>query len=228
MELLRFKKGQKYLIWDFETANLSLLPCSNGLDNLDTIINMPWQLGWQVYDGAKLVENHEDWIWWECFGSKMGRDAAAITQFDQSLYERRAKPPEPILERFNGYLLDPSVISITANGQNFDLYLYNIYRHLLKKGTDYSWVSRHYDIQVLEKASILGVAPPPIGTDDWTLFSFKMSGIRKRGMKTSLAHLAQQNGVPYDPNRHHKEASYDVSLTKGVFDAQIRKMDIYV
>lgn len=224
MILLRNTR-KKAVVFDFETCNLNLLPPAG---TEDSIINLPWQLGWSVYNGDKLVKSNEDWLWWDCLHKKMSKDAAAITGFDYETYKAKAQDPGPVLEAFNAVLLAPEVISVTANGQNFDTYLYNILRNLLHKGTDYSWINRHVDIQVVEKAKILGYEMPPIGTHDWCLFSFKMSQIHRRGLKTNLAHLCSEYGVPYDKDRHHKEASYDSDLTYQVFRKQAQSLDLFI
>lgn len=217
MELLRFKRDQAFLTLDFETCNLSLLPQANA----------PWQLGWQ-FNSQRENFSREDWILWDDLDKKMSKDAAAITRFSFMEYNQRAKDPAPILERFEKYLLDPSVISISANGAKFDAWIYNIYRQLLGKSLDWSWYSRHVDIQILEKAAVLGCPIPQIGTDEWTFFNIRLGNYHERGLKTNLAYLCGVYDVPYDASRHHVEALYDVELTKAVFDKQIRKLDIFV
>lgn len=217
MELLRFKKDQAYLTLDFETCNLSLLPQSNS----------PWQLGWQ-YNSSKENFAREDWIKWDDLDTKMSKDAAAITRFSFSEYNYRAKEPGPILDLFDRYFLDPEVISISANGAKFDAWMYNIYRQLLGRDLDWSWYSRHVDIQILEKAAILGCPIPKIGTDEWTFFNIRLGNFHQRGLKTNLAHLCGKYDVPYDASRHHVESLFDVELTKSVFDKQIRTLDIFI
>lgn len=217
--LLRFETDQKKLIYDFETCNLNLV---------STEFQAPWQLGWQVYQGKKHILSKEDWIWWDDLQSKMGKAAAELTGFDYDTYKRKAQPAQPILESFETYLLDKEVISVSANGVNFDQYIYQIYRRLLGKGYEWSWATRHVDIQTLHKAYILGMTPPPIGTKEWILFNIKMSQVVKKGLKTSLAFMCKEFGVDYDPTRHHREALYDVELTDQIFEQQLYRMDIYI
>ena len=47
--LLRFKKDQKYLVFDYETCNLNL-----GLDS-----NKPWQLGFLTCKGNRILEKFD-------------------------------------------------------------------------------------------------------------------------------------------------------------------------
>lgn len=218
MNLLRFNKEKKYIPLDYETCNLNLV-----LEN----IQAPWQLGWEVYKGESLLESHEDWIWWDDLNAKMGEEAARITGFDYYLYKSKAKPALPIWENVNKHINDPNSIIISANGINFDTYIHGIYAKLLGFKPDYSWAARHYDIQTVHKAKFLGYSIPPIGGDEWIFFNIKMSEIRQRGMKSSLKHLCETLGIPYDEERHHKNALYDVELTMHCFLKQIKTIDIY-
>lgn len=217
--LLRFKKDQKYLIWDCETASLALISGDNPP-------NLPWQLGWQLYQGKKLLESHEDWLWWDDLEQKMGRDAAAITGFDIDTYKSKATDPLPIFERFSKILYDPDVINVGANIINFDIYIYNILARKLGEKTDWSFTNRSLDIQIIEKAKILGQKLPQIGTDDWFFNNMKLAQYHQRGLKTNLAHLCKMYGVEYNEFRHHVSSSYDCELVMGVMFQQINQMDI--
>lgn len=218
-DLLRYKDKQKYLCFDYETS--SLLLASTGKKDTP---NKPWQLGWLRYEGKRLIESREDWIKWENF--EISKDAAFLTHFDWDTYNRKAQPAAPILEEFDSYLYDENYISIFANGFGFDGYIHNIYRDLVGKPTNYSWMKRAICIQVLHKAIVLEVRPPKIGTDDWVLWCFMMQNYRKKGLKTSLRYLCEYYGIPYDPNRHHLEANYDCELTSAVFNQIIWKIEI--
>ncbi len=78
--LLRFKKKQKYLTFDYETSGLC------GIKG----INTPWQLGWQTHIGNELIQNREDWIKWD-HKFEMGKDAMRITHFTWEKYYEKAK-----------------------------------------------------------------------------------------------------------------------------------------
>lgn len=220
-DLLRFKKDQKYLLWDKETASLNLLNSANPL-------NLPWQLGWQVYEGNKLIESHEDWIWWDDLIEKMGKGAAELTGFDEETYKRKAKDPLPIFENFTKYLYDPSVINVGANIINFDNYIFDIFARRVGKAAENSWdwVKRSYDIQVVEKGIFLKQEFPPIGTDEWLFNCYKLSGFHQKGLKVSLAHLCKVYGVEYNEMRHHREALFDVEMTYSILQKQLFKVDL--
>ncbi len=224
-ELLRFKFGQKYVVFDAETVCLNLAsPRIQGIH----------QWGWLVAQKNKqldILETHEDTPYFKDLISKMrewGRQAAIITGFSESAYLSKATDPAPILDNFNKFLLDPKVISITANGQNFDAYLYKIYNTLLKRKTDFSWIPNHYDIQIIHKAKVLEWAFPKMGTPEWVSFCYKLSIRKDKGLKTSLAYLCKEYEIPYQAERHHKEASYDSELTLAIFEKQIGQLDISI
>ncbi len=224
-ELLRFKFGQRYLVADFETVCLNLAsPRIQGIH----------QLGWLVAQKNKqldVIEVHEDTPFFEDLISKMrqfGKQAAIITGFSESAYLTKATDPVKILDNFNKFLLDKNVLSVTANGANFDLYIYSIYNKLLDRGTDWSFVPRHIDIQIIHKAKVLGWEFPRVGTNEWSSFNFKLSNFKQKGLKTNLAHLCKEYDVPYEAERHHKEASYDSELTLRILEKQINQLDICI
>lgn len=222
MGLLRFKKDQQVLIFDYETTSLNLV---------SSTIQMPWQIGWMLMQNKTLLAQHEDWILWPNLVETMqtfGKGAAIVTGWTEWMYTQKAQPPEPIFERFEKALYDPDVISVGANSWNFDIYIHNLYRKLLDRKPDWSYCSRHVDIQTLAKAAHLGITPPPIGTDEWIFFNIKMSNFHEKGLKTNLAHMCREFDVEYDADRHHREALYDVELTKEIFYKQIQTMDISI
>ena len=54
-KLLRFRKDQKYLIFDYETCNLNLVAGDN----------KPWQLAFIVAQGDKVLEKQDYWLKWD-------------------------------------------------------------------------------------------------------------------------------------------------------------------
>lgn len=220
--LLRFDYTQKYIPFDFETLNLCI--------NIgDTDFQAPWQLGYLLCKGNNVIATKEKYIWWDDFKSKAdkyGRDALRITKFDYNKYCKLSENAEVVLKEFDKYLLSKDNFTISANGINFDQYIYDIYRELLGWPREESWHNNHIDIQCIEKANELGITFPKVGTDEWGEFMLKMSSIRQKGLKTSIEFLCKKYGVGYDSSRHHVEASYDCVKTYEIFWEQIRKIPI--
>lgn len=224
-KLLRYEYNQRYLVWDFESVSLGL---SRGGDDL---IQSPWQLGWSLYEGRNLIEQREEYIYWPDLIQKMnrwGRAARCINGFNETQYKENADDPNKILSRFEKYLYNKSVISITANGYGFDYALHDMYRGFLDLPTDFSYMRNHIDIQVIYKAASLGVVIPPVGTNEFVAFSIKVSDYHERNLKTNLGLLCKTYGVKYDTDRHHKEALYDCEITYGIFQEMTGKIDIKI
>ena len=211
--LLRFKKNQKYLVMDYETESLNLFQ------------NTPWQLGYQIYHGSDLILDREEWIKWE-HKFTISRDAARITHFTWEKYNQRATDATKIRDEFEKYLYDEEYIVIGANLFGFDIYVDNIYRKLLGRPADYSFLHRTVCVQVLHKAIELKVKPPKIGSPEWKSFCYRMQSFHQRGFKSSLQHLAGVNDVEYKKELHHVSSSYDSKLTKDVFDKELWKIEL--
>ncbi len=62
-------------------------------------MNTPWQLGWTLYEGNKLIFEREDWLLWQ-HKFRVGVEAARITHFSWDRYKEKARPAEPIRDEF--------------------------------------------------------------------------------------------------------------------------------
>jgi DNA polymerase III epsilon subunit-like protein len=74
--LLRFKKKQKYLLFDYETCNLNLISGHN----------KPWQLAFLVIEDNKIVEEKDYWLKWDDL--RVSPEAAKITGFTEANIKR--------------------------------------------------------------------------------------------------------------------------------------------
>lgn len=215
--LLRFKTKQKYINFDFETCGLSLL----------SVNNRATQLGYTIYEGNKLIRTVEDWIWWDDIPELMSSGAAAITRFDLEEHKKKAGDPIEILDRFEEYALNDEYLLITTNGYNFDSFIWNGYRRLVGRKSNYGdWIGRLACVQGLAKAQYLQVKPPSIRTDEWISFNYKMAAWNQRNVKVNLKALTLSMDLPYDEMKHHFSASYDTELSQAIFQKQIWSMEI--
>ena len=114
-DLLRFNDKQKYLVFDFETCNLSL----------SSKDNKPWQLAFLVCQGNKVIEEHDYYIYWDDL--KISKDAKKITGFSEKKYKDLAQPAEFVLEHFEKLLYSEEYIPVGHNIFGFDIYIHNIY-----------------------------------------------------------------------------------------------------
>ncbi len=209
--LLRFDKKQKYLCFDFETCHLNLL-------NSD---NKPWQIGYGTFQGKKPVKTFDRLIQWS--NLNVSPEAAKICQFNRKHYEKNSTDATAILEEFESYLYDPSYLIIGHNLLGFDVYIHNIYRKLLKKQSDYSYVDRIIDTNCIAKAAKekikKGKGEPLI---NW---QYKLNEFRKRGLKTNQKQLLKDYDIRFDENKLH-DAGYDINMTFKIFNKLIWEVEI--
>jgi DNA polymerase III alpha subunit (gram-positive type) len=206
--LLRFKKDQKYLIFDTETESLSL------------VLSRPWQLSWSIAVGDKIVKNEDRFIHWDDLQISDG--AAKITRFDRQRWESKSEEPTKVLNDFDNYLYNPEYLIIGANLFGFDIYQHNNIRRQLGLKTDYSYINRIIDVQALQKGIYLGLKSVP---ENRTAWHYQMQNFRQRGVKTSVKHLCSLYEIPYDENRAH-DAVYDNHLVFSIFKKQIFTIEV--
>jgi hypothetical protein len=206
--LLRFKKNQKYIVFDTETESLSLR------------LARPWQISWLVCQGDKVIKNEDRFLFWDDL--KMSDGAAKITRFDRSAWLKKAEDPKVVLEAFDKYLYNPEYIIIGANLFGYDFYIHNTARKEVGLKSDFSYIDRVLDIQGLQKGIYLGLKTVP---ENWSAWHYKMLHYRKKGMKTSVKYLCGLYDLEYDENRAH-DAVYDNVKTFDIFKKQILTIEV--
>lgn len=210
-ELLRYNKKQKYILFDGETTNLALI---KGL-------NLPWQWSYIVCVGSEIVHESDNYIKWPDL--KLSEDARRITHFDDNKYNRLAKDPEPILNEFEKYLYDPEYIVLFHNGLNFDVYVHNIYRQLMGRKPDFSYIERCIDTNSLAKAIAKGIK---LGKDeDRTCWMYRLNDFREKGLKTSLISQLKKYKIEFQEDKLH-DGIEDCRLNWEVFKKQIWEVEI--
>lgn len=207
--LLRYNFSQKYLLFDVETANLSL---TRGL---------PWQLAFSTAKGKYIINEFERKIWWENYEIKP--EIAAMNHFYRPQYEKEARDPLEVLEEFDSYLYDPEYIVVTMNGMGFDGHIHNNWRKILGLKTDYSWMDRHIDILATFRAIQAGAKNPP--RDDLLAWQYCWLNHRDRKVKASLSAQLKHYGIPFEEAKKHS-ANYDVGMTFEVFKKQLFELEI--
>ena len=210
-DLLRFKKNQKYLVFDYETCNLNLNKC----------LNKPWQLGFLVADYNKIYEKHELYIEWE--NLQVSKDAQKITGFSKSKYNKLKKPSEYCLELFEKYLYNDDYIIIGQNILGFDVYIHNIHRLLCNKVSNYSYLNRLYDTNCLSRIIKNEIAIPK--DLDLISFQYKLLNLRTKGVRTTLKEMCKYFKIDFDESKLH-DALYDVEKTYEVFKNILWQIEI--
>lgn len=209
-DLLRFKKDQKYVVFDFETCNL----------NLVSEHNKPWQLAFLVYHGDKLIESNDYHIYWEDL--RMSEGARKVTGFKDAKYKKLAQPAEKVLDHFEKYLYDDSYIKLGHNILGFDIYIHNIFRKLLGRKPDYSYLVHSIDTLCLAKAIYKEVE---LNGNDFLSWQFKLNSFHERGMRLNLGACCKTYDVDFDPTKLH-DALYDIKKNYEVFKKMLWKVKI--
>lgn len=210
-DLLRFRKKQKYLCFDFETCHLNLLNSGN----------KPWQLGYGIFQGKKLIKSFDKLIKWEPLD--ISPEAAKICRFNRKHYEKNWCEPTEVLKEFESYLYDPEYLIIGHNVLGFDVYIHNIYRKLLKKSTDYSYVDRIIDTNCIAKASKQQMKKNK--TEKLINWQFKLNEFHKRGLRTNQKQLLKDYSIDFEEEKLH-DARYDIEMTFNIFNKLIWEVEI--
>jgi len=209
-ELLRFKKNQKYMVFDFETCNL----------NLCSLNNKPWQAGFIICKGDEVIEEFDFLIKWDSLD--ISADAAKITGFNRKRYEKNAQDPEEVLGVIEKYLYDPQYIKMGHNLLGFDVYIHSIFRKLLNKKPDYSYLGDLIDTLCVAKAIHKGIKAAKGNFLSW---QYKLCSFRERGMKASITALCKRYDLDFDPSKLH-DAIYDVKMNYEIFRRQLWEIEL--
>ena len=209
--LLRFKKDQKYLIFDYETCNL----------NLVSEENKPWQLAFILFEGQKTIEEADYLLSWKDL--RVSKDAARITGFTKKEYNRRKSCPRKALDHFEKLLYDDQIIKIGHNALGFDTYIHNIHRKLCGKTPDYSYITELIDTVCLARAIKKGIKRS--SDTDLLSWQYRLLNHRERGLKVNLQQCCRDYDIDFDPRKLH-DALYDIRKNKDVFQKMIWEVEV--
>jgi len=209
--LLRFQKHQKYVFFDFETCGL----------NLGSLRNKPWQLGFIVVEDEKIVDEADYWLKWE--GIKVSAGAAKVTGWTQKKYDQKAVDPLKPLEHFEKYLYNKEYLKAGHNILGFDVYLHGIYRRLMGKKPDYSYLEDLIDTLCVARA-INNDIKPQKGANRLS-WQYKLLSLRKAKGRNRLMDLCKQFDVPFSAGKMH-DAVYDIKKNYEVFKKLIWNIEI--
>lgn len=210
-ELLRFKKNQKYLIFDYETCNL----------NLNQYNNKPWQLGFIIAEGSKITNKYDFYLSWDDL--KISKEAERITQFSRSKYDKLKQDSKKCLDEFEKYLYNKDYLVVGHNILGFDVYMHNIHRVLLGLKSDYSYMDRILDTNCLARGIKNDIAFSK--NDSIISYQYKLHHLRTRGIKTNLKQLCKDYSIDFDDRKLH-EALYDVEKTFEVLNKILWQLEI--
>lgn len=210
-DFLRFKKDQKYIVFDFETCNL----------NLASPDNKPWQLAFILAKGNKIIDKFDYYIKWDDLN--ISKDAEKITGFSRSIYNKKSVDAQKVLDHFEEFLYNEEYINLGHNIFGFDIYIHNIFRKLLGRDTDYSYLERSIDTLSIAKAIEKSI--PYNKFEPLSVFQFKLNSFRERGMSLNLGACCKKYDVDFDPSKLH-DALYDITKNFEVYNKMIWNIEI--
>ena len=210
-DLLRFKRDQKYVFFDFETCNV----------NLGSLDNKPWQLGLITIDNGKISERHDFWLHWDDL--KMSPAAAKMTGWTESNYKKLAVDPKEPLKVLEGYLYDEDYINVGHNTLGFDVYIHGTYRRCLGMNPDYSYIDRSIDTVCLAKALKNDIKFKQ--DEDFFSWQYKLNNMMDRKSKKKLIDLCKYYDIKIDESKLH-DAMYDIEQNYEVFKKMIWEIDV--
>lgn len=209
--MLKYDKKQKVAAWDFETEGLNL------------VHSKPWQLAWVICQGDKVIDKQDRYIYFEDL--KVSKEAAAVTGFKQSVYDKRAEPPEVVLGDFDKVLYDSEIVNVGQNLLGFDIFVHNQLRRRCGLASDFSYLQRLLDTRCLEVAieTKSTYNNNPLGKIGW---QFQLLDSQKSAkVKAGQLHMLKKYGIPFDEKKLH-DAIYDVEMTNKILQKQVQLLDI--
>jgi DNA polymerase III epsilon subunit-like protein len=209
--MLRFNKDQKYICFDFETCHLNLV-------NTD---NKPWQLSYIIAKGNQIIKEVDNYIYWPDL--KLSEGAKEVTHFDERKYHSLAADPKDILSSFEDYIYDSDYLIVGQNLLGFDVYIHNIYRKLLGKSPDFSYVKRILDTNCIAKAIKKNIKPQK--DLDFTCWQYRLNDFREKGLKTSIKAQLKDYKIDFDESMLHN-SMYDVQMNFKIFQKQLWQIEI--
>lgn len=210
-ELLRFKKNQKYVFFDFETCGL----------NLGSTRNKPWQLAFIVIENNKIIEECDYWLKWKDL--KVSEGAAKVTGWTQKKYDKKAVDPIGPIDHFERYLYDPEYLKVGHNILGFDVYMHSMCRRLIDRKIDYSYLPSLIDTLSISRAINEQIEYNP--KDNFTLWQYRILSIKSRKGKNKLIDLCKKYQIDFDTKKLH-DALYDIQKNYEVFKKMIWDLEI--
>lgn len=210
--LHRFKKDQKYVVFDAETESLNL------------VLSRPWQLSYLICDNSGTVlKSFDRFI--DVPDLQVSKDAARITGFNRENFDRLKESPKKIWDDFKKFLFDPQYYLVGHNILNFDIYQLKQLAEIAGEKINYqSWLDRCIDTNALAKAVKKSIPVEGKNDQEKLEWQFKLIRTRFRAVKSSLSVMCKYYDIPFDATRLH-DGLYDISLNAKVFSKLIHETE---
>ena len=210
MSYIRDNSNQVFMLADTETENLALIGK-----------NRPWQIAYIVYQNNKIIDEKERFIRWDDLD--ISDEAAKITRFDWAEYKRKWENPKIVLDDFEKYLMDKSIVKLFHNSHNFDIYIIKNWRESLNLKNDYSYLDDAIDTNALARAIKKGIKK--IDRKNWKTVMFRFANYVEKGLKTNLKVLGKEFGIQVDYDNLHRGGN-DIKLNILVWEKLKQQIEI--
>lgn len=207
-QLLRFDRDQKYIIFDTETEGLNLIK------------SKPWQIAWIVAQGGNILKKYDKLLKWDDLN--VSKDAARITGFKKTHYNKYAEDPKKVWDEFSKYLYNDDYLIIGQNLLGFDVYMIDVWRKLIGEKLDQSYIKRIIDTKAIATAI---EKESPVDKDNLIYWQYRWLNYRERGLKTSQLTLLKKYDIPHDPKKLH-DALYDIEMNFEIFRKQLYDIEL--
>lgn len=219
-ELLRYKRDQKYLIWDTETEGLNL------------VYSRPWQIAWVEMKNGKIVKSVERLIRWE--GLDIPDEVKKMTGFNQNEYDARAEDPLDVWNDFAEYLYNEDYLLVGQNILGFDVFMLSSWcRHANISNYSTSYLPRCLDTLALELSMRVESKPTfdhSCKKDCEERLAWQLRMINEYRGKRKLGGMSQKKllehyNIEFDEKLLH-EALYDTQKCGEIFFKQLYQLEI--
>ena len=210
-ELLRFNRNQKYMVFDYETCNLNLVSDEN----------KPWQLAYIIFQGDKILKEKDYLLAWD--NLKVSKEAARITGFSKTKYNKNKVCPKNVMEEFAEHMNDEEIIPLGHNVLGFDVYIYNIHRRLCGLEPDFAFCNRIIDTVCLARAVKKNIKKPK--RTPLLPWQYRLLNFREKGLRVSLQQCCRDYDIDFDPKKLH-DALYDIRKNMEIFNKIIWQTEV--
>ncbi len=190
-----------FVIWDIESEGLNLA------------FSQPWEIAWAVATLKGGIQSIKvEMIKWP--NLKMDPSNPSFKHFDRARYEREAKEPREVWDRFAPAIYGGVNRSVGHNLLAYDTNILSVWRRGMGMAPDHSWLYSPpiLDTNCVAKSYRASWQPDISSPEAFVAWQYRCYHTRlAKGVKTKLGAMCVEFGIEYDEKRAH-EAEYDICV----------------
>ncbi len=207
-DLLRYNlENKKFVVFDYE-------------GDLNLKFTTPFQLGFLVFEGKKIVKEYDFYIKWpDLYISDFVKKYA---HFNPQRMDKEGVDPMEAFGIFEKYINNEEYYYVGANVLSFDtMVTYNCLKKL-NLPHSYDFLNRVYDVNALFKLYKLSIKP---NNDDLLAQQYSANDLVLKGLKSNVTYVAKEFGIEIDESKMH-DGSYDCQVIAKNFFEMIKRIDV--